>query len=968
MKNVILHGLLLVLLLAAAPSAFSQTAESNGRKQRTFTLWGHVRDGFTKAVVPGVKIALLTCDSAVVDTCTAMTYESADRLGGDTWYKFELPAVAQRFIVRASHPDYEDCYVDYDVRHVARNRYFDAPWHYMKRKLHDDEADAYDLHYAEVKATRIKMAYKGDTLVFDASAFKLPDGSMLDALVRQMPGVKLDDNGVITVNGRKVDYLMLNGKDFFKGDNKVMLDNLPYYTVKHIKVYDRTTDKSRLLGKDMEQKEYVMDVNLKREYNNGYLGNAALGGGTGSHYMARAFGSYFSDLTSVSAYAGINNINTQGNPNSQGNWNTASSTEGSITHRNAGVNVRRDSKDKKSENITSVQGTWTDKANTTSTDRDNFLSAGSSCAMSDATDRTRQRSLAFSNDFRIKLPFWLQSNTRVEVSDARGNNLTRLASSGKEGGLQGEVSSVLDSVFSAPSPVGFTQSLVNRNYTEVLTNSSTVHAYQNLEYNTKLPWGDNIELQAKASYTHTDSKTHQDYRLDYAGADADHRLVYNHEPKRTAYFYGRGEYFLNLLNRWTWRFYTLYEHQNARQPKDYYRLERLAGWGAGKHAFTQLPSADSLQLVLSPDDSHYLRNTHGNWNSGLNVYLQKETDSTYLWLRFHLPVMRTYDRTAYRKAETDTVALRTQWLLNGNVNFTYKWKNKENSVWANFQHNTVQPPLADCVVTNTTDPLAVTLPSGELKNAHKWETSMGIRLVTKRSKVNFYADADYAYTANPLTAGFHYNTATGAYTYKAANAQRSHSGNVFAQISGQAGHWTYEAGCRVEYGKAQSVEFDADLHGKHFYDAKSGNVAPSLAVAYQRDAFYAKFSAYGNFEKNKYANTRLTDFGNRIHELSLFAQYTLPVVDVQVQSDFTYSLTSTTLAAIPSRTQWLWNMSLSRSFLKRKQLTVQLTAMDMLKNVSNYEYTASEYYFTATSTRRIGRMVMVSVVYNIFRK
>ena len=67
---------------------------------------------------------------------------------------------------------------------------------------------------ATVSATRLKMFYKGDTLVYDASAFKLPDGSMLDDLIRQMPGVKMNDNGEIFVNNRKVDEVLLGARSF----------------------------------------------------------------------------------------------------------------------------------------------------------------------------------------------------------------------------------------------------------------------------------------------------------------------------------------------------------------------------------------------------------------------------------------------------------------------------------------------------------------------------------------------------------------------------------------------------------------------------------------------------------------------------------------------------------------------------------------------------------------------------------
>ena len=85
-----------------------------------------------------------------------------------------------------------------------------------------------------IKATKIKMTYRGDTITFNADAFNLPEGSMLDALIRQMDGVELKDDGRILVQGEQVEELMLNGKDFFKGNNKVRLDNLPAYTVQRV--------------------------------------------------------------------------------------------------------------------------------------------------------------------------------------------------------------------------------------------------------------------------------------------------------------------------------------------------------------------------------------------------------------------------------------------------------------------------------------------------------------------------------------------------------------------------------------------------------------------------------------------------------------------------------------------------------------------------------------------------------------
>jgi hypothetical protein len=92
-----------------------------------------------------------------------------------------------------------------------------------------------------VTASKVKMVMHGDTIVYNADAFQLSEGSMLDALIRQLPGSELKSDGRIYVNGRFVESLLLNGKDFFKGNNTVLLQNLPTYAVNSIKVYEKKT-------------------------------------------------------------------------------------------------------------------------------------------------------------------------------------------------------------------------------------------------------------------------------------------------------------------------------------------------------------------------------------------------------------------------------------------------------------------------------------------------------------------------------------------------------------------------------------------------------------------------------------------------------------------------------------------------------------------------------------------------------
>lgn len=167
------------------------------------------------------------------------------------------------------------------------------------------------LNEVTVTGTRVKMVMKGDTVVFDAAAFQLGEGSMLDALVRQLPGATISSDGVIEVNGRKINELLVNGKDFFKGDPKVALQNLPAYTVKNLKVYDKADDDAYLTHSDSnadkleDDQNLVMDVQLKKEYIKGWMANAEAGYGTRDRYMGRIFGLGYTDKLRISVFGNI---------------------------------------------------------------------------------------------------------------------------------------------------------------------------------------------------------------------------------------------------------------------------------------------------------------------------------------------------------------------------------------------------------------------------------------------------------------------------------------------------------------------------------------------------------------------------------------------------------------------------------------------------------------------------------------
>ena len=135
------------------------------------------------------------------------------------------------------------------------------------------------LKAAKVSAVGTPMEIKGDTVIYNASSFRVMSSDNLADLLKKMPGVEVGEDGTVKVGGKEVSKITVGGKTFFFGDNKATLDNLPAKIVDKVKVIDKESESAEFTGIKGE-KEKVMDVELKEEYKSGWFGNAKLSGGT----------------------------------------------------------------------------------------------------------------------------------------------------------------------------------------------------------------------------------------------------------------------------------------------------------------------------------------------------------------------------------------------------------------------------------------------------------------------------------------------------------------------------------------------------------------------------------------------------------------------------------------------------------------------------------------------------------------
>lgn len=103
-----------------------------------------------------------------------------------------------------------------------------------------------------------------DTTVFNASAYRTPEGSMLEDLVKQLPGGEIDGDGKLLIHGKEVKKILVDGKEFFADDPKAALKNLPVEMVEKLRAYERKSDLARLTGIDDGDEEMILDLGVKR--------------------------------------------------------------------------------------------------------------------------------------------------------------------------------------------------------------------------------------------------------------------------------------------------------------------------------------------------------------------------------------------------------------------------------------------------------------------------------------------------------------------------------------------------------------------------------------------------------------------------------------------------------------------------------------------------------------------------------
>ena len=906
-----------------------------------------VKDAATKISLQGASVTILDKDSTFVDSCQMITINMGDRK--KYYYASQIEGSSPYYYIQCEKKGYLSQLVKVDAADDI------APDPIMLKRA------PRTLHEATVTATKVMMVMKGDTIVYNADAFELAEGSMLDQLISRLPGVKLNAGGVITVNGNRVSNLLIDGKDFFNGDANVALENLPAYMVKNVKSYQKAPDNAYLTRKDNKphaDDPWVIDVTLKKEYHQGWIANAEAGGGTKDKYLGRVFGTYFSDRARVSFYGNANNTNSNQRAGSDGKWENEDAMMGENTLQKGGLFASfyggKDS-DRPIRFITTLEASHNKDVNESRGNSVNFYESGNTYG--------KVNSLYNSKNYNLN---WIGAlSIPTSLAYIHLDQYFYYASSSTNSQQQ----SVLSRYILPDEWTNMTEGLVN-SYTDLSQSKASNLSYSAvLDATVKLPHDKEFGVNFSVNTRTTTDKTNSLYNLITQGVEptTDFRNRYNHNKQQDLQLLGFIDYPLIEIKKShgkiSHNINTTYiiEHQNQQGNRNFYRLDRLGGdWSLpDRKPLGQLPStADSLALATDWGNTnqtttrqtiHKIGLRYSFWNDGLY---------------FHAALPMAFTRNAIddlrMKDQQRHIVKHYQWLQ---PSFSLSFKNIKMS--GSIAHTAPQMNLL-LDVTDDSNPLFITKGNTTLKPTNIYNATLGYTLNKTKHAQNLNAEWGYSAQQNAVGQARYYDAETGVTTSMAQNINGNWQTHVtvgYACSLDKKQKWTFDVSATETFQNSVDFQQTSLMPTSAKSEVKNWFMQGNVALAYHCKLFNAALKSAVDWQ---HATSKLTGFQtiNSINHLYTFTnQWSLPW-NMVIDTDLTYYVRSGYADHSMNSHEWIWNMAVAKRMLKSKALSLKLSGHDILAQRRSIVRTLNAQGRTETWHNVVPRYFMLSLVYH----
>ena len=939
---------LLIMLLLAFVAAFSFAQE---RK-----ISGTLIDKDTKEPLPQVTLQLLKPDSSFVGG-TVSNDEGKFSLSAPKSGKYLLKISSIGYVTQVKNLDMSG----------SQNQALGTVVM---------QSDAVMLKGAEVTALAQKVVLKEDTFVYNSSAYRVPEGSVAEELVKRIPGAQIDDDGKITINGKEVKKVKVGGKEFMTGDTQTAMKNLPTSIIESIKVYDEKSDLSRITGIDDGNEETTLDFSVKKGMNHGFMTNNDVAVGTHDRYAARLMGMYNNDDLAVRAFGNANNTGDRGF-GGRGMGGFGRGNTGLNASKMVGVNINYEKTD-----LLKVDGSvrWNhrDGDSQTISSSENFVSHVGS--FSNSLNRNFSRSDSWNAQMRVEWTPDTMTNImfrpNLNFSKNDGRSWGTSASYNDDPYLYVDDPLVEDAI----SELASRGLMVNWRQNQGITYSDSKRVGGMLQYNRKFgSKGRNLTLRADASYNEGASKNFSTSNVhlfqvqDMLGNDSTYQTnrfnlaptkSYNYTLQTTyseplwkgafLQFSYRFNYSFNKSDRQTFDFSNLGEDffhgltpvyrewdsylNRLSQPYEAYRDSALSRYSEYKN-YTH-----NIEVMF--------RKIHEKYNFNVGVMFQPQS-SKFI--------------QDYQGIYVDTT--RTVFNVTPTLDFRYRFS-KVSNLRINYRGSTSQPSMTQLLdIYDDSDPLNISRGNPGLKPSFTQSLNLfynGYQQYHSMTEMTFLR---FTTTNNSISSMVTYDEKTGGRTTRPENINGNWNvfwGGMFNASIDSAGVWNVNTFTNLGYNNY--VGYVAlDMNSSSVKNTtRETTVGERLGLSFRPTLgqWFGEIELDGDVNYN-HARNKLQASGNLDTwsfsyggSMSLTAPWgTSIATDIHNRSRRGYNDQSM------NTNELLWNAQISQTFLRGRNLTVMLQFYDILHEQSNFSRALSAMSRTDTWYNSINSYAMLHVVY-----
>lgn len=945
-------------------------------------LSGQIYDAVTGKEVLA-SVALLDTDSTVVTYGTSWSTYSSDRGTTVSYYKIDVPREG-RFILRCkAFDEYHVWYRPIDVKFEKRVYTLppiDVP---LRRRQFSTDVT---LDSVYVTATKLKFYFDKDTLIYDASAFSLRQGAVLEDLIRQMPGAEIKD-GVIMVGERPVGALLLNGKDFFNGDRKTILNNLPHYMINTVKVYEKQAGTGSAVARERDYEGYVMDVRLKRQYERTWMSSVSGGYGTEARYSAQAFLLLFSSIYRLSGTMLADNVNDVSTLGETSYKFTGSQLNANFSTQRAYIQYNYD----QPRGLMALNGTLSLQQDR-QTDKEwgrsvaNYTD-GDIFSLSDNTSRDTYKSVNANNNldlftntaWRFNLqPSFVYTKTHYDINSAGMSFSTDMSDS--------LGNAWVDSLYADGLSARLLLDAINRRRSESLTDREEVRTALNISKAIKpFHTDDMLSFSGRIGYYKRTSRSFNHRMVEYIADVSNPDVWQNNYNKslssgRSADFRAGYKYHISRYSSLEPSYSIKYERQRF---NDRLFLLGLLGeeWERGGAALGVLPSDTMLLHVLDGYNSYESATIDMVQNAGLTYKLslyklveKRKRDMSWFDLEVRLPVERRYNELEYRNLQIDTLTHRTLTMFNPFVQVTFKPKPENNSsIGFSVQVGHTPVALSRLLnIRNTSNPLYISQGNPSLRQV---STSQNYRVVLKSGTLKYIKESQltfsYARSLHTVATESRYDRLTGVTTTRPVNVEGNWNMmvelNKSYNLNVNNGNWNFGIWPSFTYRYNNMI----DVHNS------SAQTEPELSCVYTNTFSYTlRFTCNHNFKGGYFFN--IFDFRceNRRATSGRADFSTVDVCDYTLRSRNTFELPHNWAAYM--QTDFTWHSGNRYADLNRVKLgtlievqktihrsTVSLIVHDLLKSQRTSYVGVTNTGRSEVNNNFLGRYVMLRWLYRI---